>query len=350
MIKKIIFLFLIFLNALLANEKQGLVLVLEAPIFQAPDRNSQLIQLKRKGDLLYIHPRHFLNSPVRAKYYNYNETNLHKPEISSSGEEFYETLDRNGNQAYIPKSYVKLLYRDHREFSESITPYKIDPTDYRLEEPLPETFPLIRKEKMRSKIVLSYGPALKKNYAYNEVIEVEDFSSRYGFEASYGKKASWDKYDRFYFGANFHLWTSQGKFSLFDGRQATESNGQIGIGPYVSYDIWKGDSNSLAILGSLTLNYNRIIVSQYSTDGRKEERIFSGTSISPKISLMWTKKNVIADLDFIGGTDYQIILPHQLTSKTPAEVTDFWQESESESWNVAFSGQMTLFAGFRAYY
>jgi len=250
------------------------------------------------------------------------------------------------------KYYVKLITNDRREFSQNISPFDPDPNDYRLEEPLPEKYPLVKKEKYRAVISASAGPDLRSNYNYNEVLEKEDFSNRYGFNLSYGRKADWDKKDRFYFGGIFHGWTSLAKFELFDGRRAKEIKSQLGIGPFVSYDVWRSTDSTVSVLGSVSLNYTRNTVEQVDFNGFEEQRLFSSVALSPRVASFYQLKTAIPNLDFVAGMDIQFYLPQNLRSSTESTLSGFWNEqgSEQDTVYIPFTAHWSAFIGIQSRY
>lgn len=91
----------------------------------------------RKGDIIYVNYEHFRDGQAPPLPPSENPT---LDEIYSS---FYKSIDRNGNTVYIPQQYVKLIYKDEREFDSNVSPFKYDPTDYRIIEPISDTYPFI---------------------------------------------------------------------------------------------------------------------------------------------------------------------------------------------------------------
>ncbi len=333
----------------------GIITTLEAPLFHEESIDSRVIQYARKGQKIYIHNKHFVNGPLEVTYEESdNSSQETNPDImyDDSKEQYYETRDNMGQRAFISRYYVKLITDDQREFNQNITPYDPDPNDYRLEEPLPKNYPLIKKEMYRATLSLSAGPDLRSNYNYSEVLETEDFSNRYGFNISFGRKANWDKKDRFYFGAIFHGWTALSKFELYDGRRAKEIKSQLGIGPFVSYDVWKSSKSKVTALASISLNYTRNTVEQTSQDSLKEQRLFSSLSFTPRIATFYQIKTVIPNLDFIAGADLQFYLPQELKSTSAPELEVFWQDqgSPQDSISIPFTASWSAFIGIQSRY
>lgn len=331
---------------------EGIITTLEAPIMSAPSTTSQVRQLIRKGDKIYIHDQHFKNGPLQVNYDQDAGTGFSPINQNSNGEGFYQTKDRNGQSAYISDRYVKLITNDNREFTQNITPYNPDPNDYRLEEPLPKNYPLVEKNKYRAIFNFSMGPDLKSNYNYNSVLAEEEFSNHYGFEIKYARKAGWDKDNRFYFGGMLRGWTAKSKFRLFnDNRSATEDKSQLGIGPFISYDPWRTRDVTLTFSGGVLINLDRNLVTQIHPDG-EEQRLFSSYTVTPIFSTFAQIQTNVPDLAIVAGIQTQIYLPHTLTSTKEPTFDTAWRSfgSSEDQIDVPFSAQWSAVIGIQSYY
>lgn len=327
----------------------GIITTLEAPIVRSLDVDAPTVMTARKGDKIYIHDKYFKNGPYDVIYLKEDDDqDFGSVETEEGYEKFYETIDKNGQTAYISRYYVKLITHDERELTQNITPFKPDPNDYRLAEPLPENYPLQSPEMGRARVSFSMGPDIKSNYNYNSILTEEDFSNRYGFEVAFGRKANWDNENRFYFGGILQAWTSEARFSLFDDRTTNESRSQLSIGPYLSYDPYRDDSIRLTIETSLFLSYTRNLVEQTDLSGFSEERLFSGIGFSPRISSFIQWNTMTQSVKFITGFDVQFYLPQTLKSSTEP-VSDFWNEFEQEedSVSIPLTAHWSLFLGIQ---
>ena len=348
--KSLLFLYLISLNSFAGY---GIVTTLEAPILDGVTFDAKVLMRVRKGDKIYIHDKYFINGPLDVVYLSSDDAEPENFDVQKENayEKFYETVDRNGNTAYISQYYVKLITQDIREFSQNITPFDPDPNDYRPSEPLPKGYPQVKRDQNRARLTLSRGPDLKSNYQYDSVLEEEDFSNRYGFELSYGSKANHDKLNRFYFGGLLQGWTSQAKFKLFDERRTTEIKSQIAAGPYLSYDPWRYKDLNFTIQGALLIHYTRNLVSQQDFFGFQEERFFSSLGVSPKLSSFLQFKTDDENFDVVFGFDLQLYLPQKLKSSTQP-VENFWNsyQSAEDSVSIPFTAHYSLFFGIQTHY
>jgi hypothetical protein len=350
--KKVLLLTLISLSNAFAG--YGIVTTLEAPILNGISLDSKVIMTARKGQKIYIHDKYFINGPLEVVYRaddKQKSDELSRLEGENGYERFYETVDKNGNTAYISRYFVKLITNDTREFTQHITPFEPDPNDYRPEEPLPKNYPLTSPIRNRARLTFLMGPDIKSNYNYNSILEEEDFSNRYGFELSYGSKANWDSQDRFYFGGLLQGWTSQAKFRLFDERTTTENKAQLAVGPYISYDPWRSRFVNFTIQASLLVSYTRFAIQQRDLDGFDEERIFSSLSVSPKASSFFQFQTDDQDLDIVAGIDLQFYMPHNLRSSKQPE-TNFWNDYQSaqDTVYVPLTAHWSFFLGIQSRY
>ncbi len=349
MIKRLYLLPVLSFFSLTSFAGYGIITTLEAPIVRSLNVDAPTVMTARKGQKIYIHDKYFKNGPNDVIYIKEDKNqDFGAFETEEGYEKFYETLDKNGQKAYISRYYVKLITNDQREFTQKITPFKPDPNDYRLAEPLPENYPFQSPEMGRARVSLSMGPDIKSNYNYNSILTEEDFSNRYGFELAFGRKANWDTENRFYFGAIVQAWTSEARFQLFDDRKTTESRSQLSAGPYLSYDPYRDNDMRLTMEASLLVSYTRNLVKQTDLSGFSEERLFSGLGFSPRLSSYIQWKTMSQSVRFISGFDVQFYMPQSLTSSTEP-ISDFWNEFEDETDRVSIplTAHWSLFLGIQ---
>ena len=109
--------------------------MLEAPFFREPDLDSKVVQYKRKGDIITIHPSvgntdKFNHLSPEQKKLNivrrklkktpeWNEDPMFKGDIDdvfSLQDDFIAVLDRQGKRAYVMKEHIYVYFNDTREF------------------------------------------------------------------------------------------------------------------------------------------------------------------------------------------------------------------------------------------
>ena len=143
---------------------RGLVITHEAPLLPKPSFETRPIQHVRKGDVIYIHDKHFGLADYQVTFSGYideDSPDYNKIEDGIDKEGFFQTFDKLGQIAYIQKKYIKLIFKDEREKESALVPWKNDPTDYRLEEPLPKNYPLYTVTGLKASAALALSPGSK---------------------------------------------------------------------------------------------------------------------------------------------------------------------------------------------
>ena len=128
---------------------------------------------------------------------------------------------------YIPKKYMRIIYKDHREEPDL---HEQDPTDYRVFEPIDSDYPFYRYQKRKLYWTYGLGSTYQTNYRYPRKILNESISSRHQIDVAFVKKVKDDRLNRFYFGGYMHLYGDSSSYELKDEVTATELRGQFGIG------------------------------------------------------------------------------------------------------------------------
>lgn len=337
--KKLLASFLIFSFASKLLAAEGVIIVLEAPLFEKEDTKSRILQYVRKGDRIFIHDRHAGISTDDPDYGQVREVPYG---------DFYFVQDKNGREAYVPRKYVKRIMKDQREYAEKISPFDHDPTDYRLKEPLPPKYPIVNEERYRAIANFALGPARKVNYPYPNGIQTENFAPRMGVELSYLKNIEYDTINRFYFGAKFHFWQDEANFELGSGKTAKEQHGQFGVGPTVTYDAYRDDDYRVCFTGGFSFNWNRTLATIEGPD-EEENRIFSAFTITPEVGTLLQFPKVLPHIDLVLGTALQFNLPYVLNPQGPAINAESWN-AESDSLSYPLGGNLTAFLGLQSSY
>ena len=358
---------------------RGMVIVLEAPLFRTPDAKSKVLKYVRKGDIIYIHPKYFRNGPVDKNFDNledyfedenpvnlYYESSSEKSKKPADEEEtlflennevdktehYYLTLDDLGTRAYIPKRFVKLIYQDEREFLTQVNPFKKDPTDYRLPEPLSKNYPFMQKELYRYWFGFGGGTQAKKKYPYKSNTEKETFGSQLEFKSSVAWKVNEQIEERLFFGGIFHMQYFENNFEIFFpifDRKSKERRLTFGAGPYISYDTIRFEPFQITLYQGFLLNFNQHNVFQSLTSNDGEERAFKGFSFTSSSGILLTRKNLLGDhIDIFLGTSLQIDLPYNLKSKRGnSTFASLWREDGRDQITYSTQANLSLFAGIQ---
>ena len=331
---------------------EGMVKVLEAPLFHTPDESTEVVQYVRKGDKIYIHDSALRNEDYVAMDSVFSESNeeLIVPKRKRGGD-FYATIDKQGRVAYIPKKYIDVTYLDQREFQHE--KLAEDPTDYRLKEPLPREYPLYSPTGYKAFITAGVGPNPKNNYEYPSRIRREKYGNNFDFTGTMTTKSSKDHRDRFYFGGMVHVFRNESSFELENG-SAEEIEMKVGLGPYLSYDPFVGEKFKFTVYTALLFNLlNEHGVKQTTNSGLTDSRVYSGTSFSPRFGFLVNFPDIyekVEQLDFIVGMSLMTEYPRKLISRQGSNQPTLWKNglAGDEVTNAFMTG--ALFIGLQKRY
>ncbi len=302
----------------------AIVIVLEAPLLEAPSLDSNVKQVVRKGDKIYLHDKHF-NASKWETTSQASERVLLMDDIYD--EEFYQTLSKDGFPAFVQSKYVKVIYQDDRELTNPVSRFEVDPTDYRLEEPLPEGYPLSEKDKKKAAALFSLGTHSKSSYEFNDAIINEDYANSYGFTLLYMTKVDYDLFDRFYFGTKIGFDNNNVDFGFANGANVKQSLGRYSIGPHISFDIYKSEKTRLTAYTNISVTYHRAYLSYEGLNEAYEERAFNAWGITPEIGTMWQWVEILPSTDLVLGANL-IAQPRVEMNPATEAVGSFWNADQ----------------------
>lgn len=364
MVKLILTLFIINSSAFAA---EAIISVLEAPLFITNDELSRIVQYHRKGEKIYIHSEElnikrydFLGADIeydQAKELTDKYTETYKDAMfkqdtgkaQAKESKFIRTLDKRGHEAFILREHVEIVFDDYREFKRRSKDF--DETDYRLDEPLTETYPLYKETGYRGFFTFGLGSQNETNYPYNQSIEDSGYTNRRDFSAIWSYMTGVDKKQRFYFGGMFSLTSSESQFVLED-RNTHETVIRIGVGPYLSYDAWKTEEYIFTFYSSILFNIaNQTEVTQTDQDTKEDEtRIYIANNFSPRFGGTLTLRDTFGTLDIITGFHMLIDLPHKLKSESTAQNKSWWTKEKDDEISKPFQTELNLFIGLQSDY
>jgi len=329
-------------NIIAAN---GIVIVLEAPLLKEPSLDSNVKQVVRKGDKVYLHDQHFNASP----WENTSEASERVSIVDKVyNEEFYQTLSNDGLPAFIQAEYVKVIYQDNRELTKPVARFEVDPTDYRLEEPLPKGFPLSEKDKKKAAFLLTLGTHSKSSYPFNDTIIDENYSNSYGINLLYMTKVDYDLFDRFYFGTKIGFENNNVELGFANGSSVKQSLGRYSIGPHISFDIYKTEKVRLTAFTNIALTYYRAYLTYKGLNEQIEERTFNAWGITPEIGALWQWIEVIPNTDLVIGAN--IIAQQRVEMAASAEGAGSYWNTDQDVLVVESGLRSTFSLGIQARY
>ncbi|MEX1099927.1 MAG: hypothetical protein WEB87_05845, partial [Bacteriovoracaceae bacterium] len=314
---------------------------------------------------IYIHPAEFERSMYDElvpggdkerlkRQENYQET--HKDPLFATegdiyrpdpGSLFYKTLAGSGRDAYVLKEHVFLLYKDLREMEQAVI--KEDPTDYRIEEPLPEGFPIARPTGFRGYGAFALGAPQYPSYNYNSRVNDVGYDFLKEFNFVWSKNVDFDLTRRFFFGGMINIAASKVEYRLKD-RDATESNFKFSIGPLVSNDLWRNDDYRFNAYTSLQLAPLDQLDIEQSSDGPnafRESRSFSSLHFSPRAGASLQKPDLFYQLDLLLGANINWDLARDYSTSDGSQREKWWS---GDSFTRASSFQITYFLGLQSDY
>lgn len=277
----------------------AIVRVLQAPLLKEAKYDSVILQYVRKGERVYV------PNPIAS---------LEK------WPEFVETFDRAGNTAYVPSRYLKIISNDETENSQNINYGANDPTDYRLEEPIPTTYPFNNYSFLKTSISWTLGNNTKSPYDYGSTFTRQEYFTEKGARLTVLRRVAFDNYDRFYFGLFGSVSTVKNYYEFTNGGVSTENRSLLRVGPLVTFDTYKNLDLRITLGTGFTYNYQKATIQRTESNGDGEERLFSGFSLSPFVTACAQFENIIPNTDLIIGSDFNFFLSKNLTAVSKAEL------------------------------
>jgi hypothetical protein len=359
---------LLFIFSTSAFALEAVVTVLEAPYFRSPDIDAPVVQWARKGDIIRIHPsvantekfNHLapderkLNAVRKElrKSPEWNEDPMFKGNEDDSytiNDDFIAVLDRQGKTAYVKKEHIYVYFNDTREFAQN--PFPHDETDYRLEEPLPKNYPLANKTGYRGQFLVGVVQPYYESYPYLSPVKTKGYSSPIDFTVALMKEAGEEKVDRFYFGGMLNLRHFQNNYTFTNGSNATEENYRVGLGPYISYDAFKGMKDRVNIYGAINvylLNFTNI--TQENSAGVKDDRTYQAFTVAPRIGLQYHRKGIFPEVDFVAGTGLEMESPSTYRAKDGARVDGMWRNAGNDNFQTRIVWNISAYLGVQSAY
>lgn len=362
----IIFLFILISKAIAL---EAVVTVLETPLLSSPQYTAPVVQYLRKGDVIKIHPS-VANDREMDKYappeanllylkQKLKETPEYKQDPMFRGEEantaymedeFIPTLDRQGNTVYVISSHIYIYFNDKRELRQKITAE--DPTDYRLEEPLPKNYPLKTESGFRGQFLLGITQPSYESYDYNASFKTKGYESPLDLSYTLLKQAPGNYQERFFIGGTLAFRHFKNMYSFGNQRLAREEIFRLGAGPTVSYDAFKGEKDRINLSGTIIVNFfDRNYINQLSEAIlAEEEREFQGFSVAPRVAIQYHRKQIVEDIDFVLGTMMEIGTPTTYRAKNAGKEPLFWRDLGNDKFTTRTTFTLGGYIGLQSAY
>lgn len=363
--------FLICLIFMLISSKsealEAVVTVLETPMFKYRSYEAPVVQYLRKGDVIKIHPsiandreiEKYAPSPDKRESLQkklkqsaeYSQDPLFRGENENTAyleDEFIPTLDRQGNTVYILSEHIFVYFNDNREFDQKIS--KRDPTDYRLEEPLPTFYPLKTPSGYRGQFLIGLTQPFFESYNYRESIKTKGYTTPIDLNMTMLKQAPGKYQERLFIGGSLNLRTFSNTYSFQGGRLSKEEWTRLGIGPTISFDAFKGEKNRINLSSTITVNLlDRLDISQ-SQGEIEDARIYNGYSIVPRLALQYHRKQILEDLDFVLGTSMEMAAATSFHAKNAGRQTTWWRNLGNDKFTSRTTFSLGGYVGIQSAY
>lgn len=347
-VKKISLCLLFLSSKLFALE--GAITVLEAPIFNKPDATTKVIQYARKGDLIYIHPQEAaknnfnrrqppleITSETTQKYDElYEDPLFQKPSdtylAKDENPSFYRTMDKRGRIAYILKEHVHVYYEDEREFTQ--VDIKPDPTDYRIQEPLPPDYPFISEIGYKGYLGIGVG---KPSDSFYPAGTLDDSTTNPSFQlwGNWSKQIEFDQDRRLYWGW-MGVYEAYTNTYLVGQTKTKEQTMRFAVGPQINYDLWRRPKHILNIAGTILFNlyFTKDNSNENTVTKEVEKESFKSYFFTPTITLSYQRVDIGPNMDFVIGSNILVDLPHRMRSND-----DDYSQGFSLNFGLFIAGQ-----------
>jgi hypothetical protein len=362
--KKIIFIFILSISNAVALD--AVVTVLETPLLKSKSYDAPVVQYLRKGDVIKIHPSinnitkydHLAPSPEKyaklkkaldeSPEWNQDPLFKGKSTTASIEDEFIPTLDRQGNTVYVIREHLYVYFTNPKEINQTVLTK--DPTDYRLEEPLPKKYPLYSQTGIRGQMTLGLTQPYFESYPYPSNVRTKGYTSPVDLNLTFLRRTPDDKFDRFYFGGTFNLRGFSNTYILNSGINAKEQGIKLGLGPYISYDAYKGLVNRINVYGSINVNlFDQLNITQ-QLNGITEQRNYRAISIAPRIGVQYHRKQILEDLDFVLGTALEVQPATTFRSSSAANQETWWVTRGNDKFKTRTTFTLGGYIGFQSAY
>lgn len=356
---------LLVLAATMAHAGEGRIVVTRTPMFSRPSLTAPIVKWVKLNDTIYIHPQ------VLVDYRKYLELapdmdrrkKLEK-ELAASPEfqdgflegsnqgynpnlKFVLTKDGLGRDAWVLRKHVRVWYEDEREFQQ-LDP-RPDPTDYRLREPLPPSYPFQSVAGARGWAQFSLGSPWIRNYPYREKIQSESYGRQLEFALAFQWRRPSDLTDRVYVGWMLSVRNSESDYTL-ETRQTHEQWSRVGTGPILSYDPYRDEDNRITMyFAPLFYPYARAIVAQ-NDDTKGDSRQYWGWNASGRFGVQYSRIELFPSVDLILGVWSELEAPFSMRAQTRAKVPSWWAQDKGDKFNTGFTYTLAGQVGLQTSY
>lgn len=345
----------------------AVVTVLETPLFKYRSYEAPVVQYLRKGDVIKIHPSiandskfdAYAPAPEKLKELQaqmrntpeYKQDPIFRGEAENTyylEDEFIPTLDRQGNTVYVLSEHIYVYFGDSREFAQNVA--KKDPTDYRLEEPLPKTYPLRSRSGYRGQFIIGLTQPYYESYPYRDSFKRKGYDSPIDINLTLMRKAPGNYHDRLFLGGTLNVRSFKNTYSFHDRRFAEENGLRLGLGPTISYDAFKGEKNRVNLSATVILNFFDQLKITQSLDQKSDVRSYRALSLVPRLALQYHRKEIFPEIDFVLGTALEAATPATYRAQDGGSENTWWQHLGNDKFTTRSTFSLSGYLGIQSAY
>jgi hypothetical protein len=347
---------------------EAVVTVLETPMFKYRAYDAPVVQYLRKGDVITIHPsiandqsfNQYAPAPEKLKALRkkmqdspeFKQDKMFRGEDANTAyieDEFIPTLDRQGNTVYVLSEHLYVYFGDSREINQ--TTINPDPTDYRLEEPLPKNYPLKTKTGYRGQFLLGITQPYYESYPYKDAVKTKGYTSPIDLNLTLLRLAPGKYEDRLFIGGTLNVRAFENTYTFPDKHYSKEQGFKLGVGPTISYDAYKGEKNRVNLSGSIILNLvDRLAISQSLNNSASDSRLYTAFSVAPRVSLQYHRKQILEDVDFVLGTALEVGSATTFQAKNGGGQASWWQNLGDDKFTTRTTYTLGGYVGIQSAY
>ena len=226
-----------------------------------------------------------------------------------------------------------------------------DRTDYRLQEPLPKNYPLVRDGGLRGQATLGFTQPYDQSYPYILNVKTKGYASPVDLNFSYLKNSKNDEQDRFYYGVNvgFRYFENTYLFSERE-RRSQETVYKAGVGPMALYDVFKGEKNRIALYARMNVYLLNFMKIEQTEGDRSDSRRYLAVSAAPTIGIQYHRKSFLEDLDLVIGTGIESEISSAYKAQNGASERNFWRHLGNDRFQPGPSFNITGYLGVQSVY
>ena len=128
-----------------------------------------------------------------------------------------------------------------------------------------------------------------------------------------------------------------------------ETTFKMGVGPLLTYDVWRDDEYILNMYGSLIFNFfDNIRINQTNSVTDDSDAVeYTAMHVGSRIGTQLFIRDTLSVFDFVIGVNLNIEMPYTYEANTtPESNSSIWKDTYNKDWTV----QQSYFIGLQSDY